>query len=525
MPVIPSAEKIPRKVATGIPSVVGLSARDVTGYGEIATAFEGLQEANTEYEYTSAETDFLTLKAKKDREAIHDEDYKTLDERYVSEMTNSVGELALKIGNSEARNDFVQRSKLRIEQSRGKIQGIAFGKETDFERDAINTRLHGLRETVLTGTPEEVAEARATASNLLSSAGRYYSKVDQTRIIEDWKQDSALGRLEMMEPEEQLKSLNAKWAENLPSDTKKKLRDAAKIASVKGKAIGNVDSYVESGLTEAEASDKADKIKDDDLRLLTEKRIDYKYSEMRTENTLEQKELFDKYQRSMDDLGDDVSFSDIDPEDFAKMDVQTRDSLRAIEANKYNPRTTSDTQALIDMAQLKHDGEWQEMINYVTQKNLFTAKDRADFIQIAIDGSMPMEVDDNLTDIQVIKGKLAEADITDKKSKNLNRILNNVGEWRRKYIEKNNKLPDDKERIEFLDGQFMNVKTDYGFLWDSEQRLYELDAEGWSDAIREMADEDPDAAEKTTEYFKSRGITDPNRADVVRIFEYLKGKE
>jgi len=525
VPRIPSAESITRRIPEGSPGVVRVDTRDATaGYRELAGALKGIGEQNIAYEYSTAEANFLTLKSQKDREAVQDKDYKTLDERYTSELSTGIDEYALSISSPKARAEFIRNSKLRLEQSRGKIQGYALVKETDHERSSVNEQLNNLREVTLTGTPEEVSEARTAASNLLDSADRYYSEVEIGNMKTAWRNDAAIGRLEMMAPEDRLDALKQSWAEDLPSDVRAKLTRQAEDASLEGKSLGNVDDYVNSGLTEIEANDKAGEIKDPDLRLLTEKRIDYKYAEMRTEHTLGQKELFDKYQSSMDDPDDNMGFADIPVEERNAMDVATRDSLRAIEANTYKPRAVSDTQALIDVANMKQEGKFQDIINKVTQDaDLFSKKDRESLVQIAIDGSMPIDVDDGLSDIQVIAGKITDVGITDENAKS--QILNNVGEWRRKYIAKNNKAPDDQERSDFIDKQFMNVTTDYGLIWDTHEKLYTLSEENWKDVINEMVEENADAANKAAAYFKDKGITNPDRADVVRIFEYLKGKE
>jgi len=218
---IPSASNIPRAVASGQRQVTSIDTRSFAPT-ELAQALKGMVDERDRYESSKAESDFLILKNKQDNAYDQDEDYKTIGERYTSNVDKGLAEVSMGITNPRVRAEFLQRNRLRIEQGKERMKGVAFGKEKDFERNSVNDSLNNLREMTLTGSPEDVATARNTVNARLDAAVSmgYYSNEQAGKIKRHWKVDSAIGRLKMMSPEDRIKALNQPVADNIPSDTR-----------------------------------------------------------------------------------------------------------------------------------------------------------------------------------------------------------------------------------------------------------------------------------------------------------------
>jgi hypothetical protein len=287
MPKIPDASSISRSIASGQRSVRGIDTRSFAPI-ELAQSIGRMVDKRDKFETTKAETAFLTAKNTQDNAYDQDTDYGTIEERYSSEMDKSLGEISMGISNPAARAEFINRNQLRVGQGRERIKKVAFGKERDFERNHVNESLINLRELVVTGDPDDVNNARETVKGLINSAIEmgYYDNEEAGNIKRKWRSDSAVGRLNTMDPADRIEALKMAWAKDLPSDVRQKLHDQAEEATFAQKAVDTVDEYLLADLDRGEAMEKSGKIKDEKLRKEVERRFDYmhgKQQEFETE--------------------------------------------------------------------------------------------------------------------------------------------------------------------------------------------------------------------------------------------------
>jgi hypothetical protein len=540
---IPNAENLQRRVASGLPDVTSISSAP-PGLAALEEVSQSLKKKAIKlgaYESSKAEVDFLTLKTKQDRAYEQDEDYKTFDDRYTSELNKGMGEIALRISDPESRAEFINKNKLRVEQGRTRIQELAFSKERDFERASVNTNLDNLRETVLTGSPEEVSDAKLAIGSLLDTSVElgYHSEQEKGELKKSWQQSAALGRLSMMEPENQIEALKKPWAKDLPSDVKMKLKKQAEKDLETNIAIDKVDDYLLEGLDQEQALEEIEGIKDKSLRRETEKRWDYEYQKEKDADHESQRQLRDQfaYDVSKGLTVDEIKLNN--PEEWEGMDSSTKMYLEGLQAESMQPVVRSNPDAVIHISELVARENWRgvaKLVKEYSDQGALSSKDKIDYAKIAIDGSMPIELTNELTNVQAVNTALTSAQIDDDDAKDL--ILHNIGKWRLDYIRTHNKEPDDAEREKFIDSQLLMVpEAERSFFGDTELPLYKTSDEQWELALEDIKEDEPEIAAKILEYFNPVSEKDisaqtpkdtqlerikPSRAEIMRVYHALK---
>jgi len=499
MPKIPNAESIQRRIPSGATNIVALDNRNVSaGFSEISSGLGEIQKRKNAFETSKADLDFLTLKNKTERESELDEDYSTLDERYVGKLSGGLGELALNISDTRARADFVARHKVNIEQGRKGIQKLAFSKESDHERAGVDERLTSLREVALTGSPDDIRASKEAMTNLLDSARQlgYYSEVDVVGAKEAWRNSAAQGRLSMMEAEDQVEALKQPWAQDLPSDIRAALQKKASAVARTNKAITIVDDLLDKDLNEDEARDNFEKIKNKKLRREVEKRWDYDYNKAKKADAENQWEHKNKYAFNV--LHEGFSIEEIPEDEWEDMDSDTKIYLKNLQAESVKPPTKSDPNLVLFMSELAAKGNYAEIVEIVkSPSRALSATDRVKYGKIAIDGTMPIEVDDEMKDNKAVELALASSKIDDDET--ITRLLVDVKEWRRKFQERTEKKPDDRERDLFIGERLLRVPLD-GFFSDYEKPIFLLEPGEWKLSQEEMVDEDPEFAKLVIEF-------------------------
>lgn len=510
MATIPDSTSIERIIPSGEVPIARVSARP-SGVEDIGKALtqigSQLQQKKERFQQSKAETDFLTLKAQQDNAYHQDSEYGTFESRYSGEMEKGLGEIALSIDSSALRNEFVQRNKLRIAQGREKIKGLAFGKERDFERGEVETRLSQLRENALVG---DVSENRQAVSDMLNDAVElgYFKAEEKGEVIRQWQESAALGRLKMMEPEDQIEALKQDWAKNLPSDTRAVILRKAKEATVAQKAIVNVDKYMTKDLDRFQAMDEAGKIKDPKERAETERRFDYAFGKQNLAMTEKRSEVFGSHY--LDVRSGIKRVDDIPEDELALMSPQQQNSLFNAEANSVKTVTYSD-RGVVDALHMYYQNK-----DYRNGREYFMANadklNQADFnkwSQLTHKGEAPIEIKSLITTQQGVMAKLTDAEITDETAKN--KILDDVDRWYIDYQERYNKAPDDKLVSEQVDRLLLEFDVDPGTAWNplnwgGTKPIFEMTEEEKEDVIENIRRTDPDVFKELTDIYVKRKV-------------------
>lgn len=490
------------------------------GLASLGRGLEGMQQRRTEYQTGKAKTEFLTSYTSEINSYDERTDYENFDEDFRKNSEQMLNNAASKIKDERVRQDFINNGLIKIQEGAERVRNQAFAKETDYERGTVVNDLTALRETAITARDNDVIDTVEAMEQRLQSAVDvgFYSAEEVEKLKQSWRIDVSKARIEALEPLDRIEALQQPWAANIPSDIKARIERDAKTESKEREAIATVDSYIDDDVDRVEAMNRIRKIKDPELRESVERRFDYQFGRAQQAKEEQQQELFTEYE---DVIGNgSMTIDNIPREKWDQMDGGVRSNLRSIQAQASKPRTVSDGDALVALAVLNANEDYPGIVKFLRENSaLLKPSDRQKYAEIAIDGSTPIDIKDGLSDVQVINGRLAEAEITDKRTKDL--ILNNMGEWRRNYIQRFNKTPDDAERDKFIDRQLMNVTTSKGLLWDTTRSTYEMDEREFENAIKIIREEDSALLDEVTNYYSSRGYN-PTRSEIIETYNRLR---
>lgn len=505
---IPTAANISRASSAGTTNIVRLDNNAAGGLGELSAGLGKMAQRKSDFETSKADLDFLTLKNKQEKDAERDEDYSTMDDRYVSGLQGGLGELALNISDPRARAEFVERHKINIEQGRKRIQDLSFRKETDHERAGIDERLTALREVALTGSPEDVSLAKEAMGNLLGSAQKmgYINEVTAGNVKRTWRDDAALSRLKMMEPEDQLEALKQPWVQDLPSDVTSELRKKAIAASRANKAVVMVDEFTSSGLGQEEAREKLSKIKDSLLRKEVEGRLDYVYLKIQQDDIVQEKGFINTY--GMDVSHGDLLIKDIPSEDWDEMTFSTKRLLEGLQVESVNPTKTKTTiKALYYIETLVAQKRWTELHQFLDGNPDVSYEDAKNFQSIGIKGDMAVHVNDGLDDLSRIKTSMSKSGRDpDDFGDEVYIYRSKLADFRRRYEEEYQKKPDSILMQKEMDDLLIKVsRRDDGVFYDSDTgtTLGQINTpEQWKEVVDANKNKDPEAWEEMVSYFE-----------------------
>lgn len=493
------------------------------GMGSLGRGLQEMQDQRAQYQKSKAATSFLTGYTSEINSYDERTDYQNFTKDFRANSEDLMSKAAEKIEDPRAKQQFIEEQMLRIQEGEERVRNQAFAKETDYERGGVVSDLSTLRDTAVTAPSDQVLDIIDTVQDRLTTAVDvgFYSSEEAEKLKQAWRVDVSTARIEAMDPSDRIEALSQPWAVNIPAEKRAQIERDASTETKENEAISISDSYIDDGLTRSEALDKISKIKDMDLRKSVESRFDYQFSRAQQVEAEEQQQLYDDY---VDEIATGKATIDFIPrEKWDRMSGQTRSNFRALQSQAAKPRSVSDGDALVTLAVLKANDDYQGIVQFLRENSaMLKPSDRVKYAEIAIDGSTPIDIDDGLTDIQIINGKLTEAEITDKKAKDL--LLNRMGDWRRNYIQRFNKVPDDAERDKFIDRQLMDVTTSPGFLWDTTERVFEMDEQDFENAMTAIRDEDPGTLKDVVNYYNSNGY-EPTQAEIIETYKKLRERK
>lgn len=470
MPTIPRAENVSRVIPTGQQVVSSQDPRYADGgFGALAEAARDILDQRTQYQVAQAEAEFLTLKAKQDTAYDQDDDYNTIPERYSESLESGLENVADLIQHPTARQAFLQQAQVTVERGRQRIKQVAFQKERDYQRGYIAERLTGLREAGLTGDPTVSFE---TARTLLDGAVGlgYYSEEEKAQVLQRWRDDMLVGRVEMMPPEERVTALSQPWAEKIPSDVRAKLLREAEGDQRKATAITTVDSYFDQDLDFNGALAQIRQIEDPKLREEVERRYTNEFNRVQVAKAQEQDELHHTYYSRVRE--GEITIDDIPEEDFERMSQPVQQSLYAAE-NQYSAGRSggapqhSDLSVLDTLYQYKAAEDWVGLREYFrANAHKLDPTDAKYWSETSVNGVMSPETEYALTAFQNLDSQLAVALGPDAESGELsyrNKLMRQqYKSWFENYKAMNEgKAPTEAEQQQWIDSQFVEMATGY----------------------------------------------------------------
>lgn len=533
MPKIIDSSAITRRIPVGSTSVAAPQIRqDGKALSDMADLFRKVRDDRDRSSLAKAENDFLLLKAQEENAYDEDKDYATIEQRYTDAVTTGLGEVAASITDPIIRNEFVARQKINIEHGRQRMEELARTKEYDFERADLAERLEETARVGISG--KDFMSAYESGANLIDT-NIALSEVERVKLKEDLKKRIAVGRLDMLDPENRGKEIS-KLEGYLPPDVIAKYKRETREALRNDRAQAVLDKMMGEGLSYADAKAQGQKIfKDADDRDEFNRRLDYenaKREQVRVENI---KDVHDKYWRKVRE--GEMKVLDIPKEEREMMGEEGLNPLYAAQ-NAYATQTamkSSDRNVLWKLHQLNQDqspaGKVALTDYYVKNAHLLDETDFDSWGAKTAKGTTPPEVDSLLTLQQTALAKIQKQEedygVTyDKDSDKL--LLSELNDWFINQQKLYGKVPNENEKLAKLDQLLLRFPTTGWFMGSDEKALFEMDSKDLGAAHYQAKTRNPDLYESAVKEAVGKEKLDPNsllgKRRILEWYKYLLNK-
>tara|TARA_R110000851_G_scaffold9579_1_gene35530 strand:- start:938 stop:2632 length:1695 start_codon:yes stop_codon:yes gene_type:complete len=483
--------------------VVNSGLGDVAqGLASVGQAVQKKQDADNRGQFDDAMLKMQIAAENENHAYDKDNEYTTIGSRSDESMLKARGEIGSNISDPTMRAEFDMRSELISARTRNHVTKVAWVKERDFGRSEIDALSGDARKAALSGDAAgtlQLFEAR------LGSAVEqgYLTNQEATDHKTKMRDSVAIGRLNMMEPEDRITALDQPWAKNLDPDVIVKLRRDADAENIKVKAVSTVDA-LDMTAPRSENLAAIDKIKDPKERAAAEGRYNEEKSQFdqaRNETRLEEYNQLDQFVEA------GGQYDEISQERLTILTPTMRANLRAIAS--VTKRTTSDPDAYDRATSLAAKGQWDQLNMHLANfgSNL-TETDRRKFAASSAEGMAPSSV----TDQQIIDGMLPGDDKKLKEGRVV--LLPRINAYRNDYVRTYGKEPTQTEiekEITRRTKPVVNPDGGYNLWWDGDKPVYQIeDAAMRSEALQnvhmqELKDDNPTAYADTVSYMASQG--------------------
>ena len=500
MAVIPNVAELPRRIPTGDQPVatvrnagaIGDAVADLGSSGvRAAQDIKDYQDRRTARETSSATTGLALDVFELGNSYDQSEDYLGMVGDYDEKAANVLSKYADGIGDPRAKARFLELGNLRIAEKREEIKDKAFLVEKDFMRAETQEHLNRLREMVILGEGEEAIDL-AEAQLASDAQMNYITEQERVTFLETFKQDSAKAWIETQPPEKRVDLLNSSMADHLPSDYRAIALREAEQAALATKADDIVQQYMDDGISRADMIAKSDAIKDVKLQDEVKRRYNNSLSDLGAAEVERQSELFSEYYFPV--LNGEMAVDEISREDIDAMSPAQQNSLIVAEGQTHG-RTpkVSDWRVIDQLHVLNETQQWTELRKfYIANVNSLNASDRNTWSQRSVDGVAPEEFESLLTTQQTARVKIQSAGIQGKQAEEAeSRVTSKLADWNRRIYSQTGKTPTDQMIEEKIDNLLLEVVTDYGRVYDSKDRVYEMSASEVRDAVLEARVTDP----------------------------------
>jgi len=332
MPQIPQASDIRRYTPNAAVRSGRVSrAGQIVGNALVDTgnALGDFVQRETQYQVEKARAGLLENKAVIDNDFGQDNDYKTIPDRYEERMQSQVEQQASLIDIPSARQQFIQAAGVDVQRGVERMQEVAWAREVDVERAAIDARMVGLREAVING---DVYEALETAQGLISdgTSRNYMREEEAGDYFRRWRDDALKAKIYTMDPEDRLEALSQPWADEMPSDLRAQLVRQSSVEATEK----NAQVYVDAAMDRVRAGEDAvdvyasirDDITDPDQRKAAETRLTNELNKYKQLTTMAEQQDFDNYYMGI--INDNFNPDEIPPEEQSRLGPQKMDQLR-----------------------------------------------------------------------------------------------------------------------------------------------------------------------------------------------------
>ena len=452
MPTIPSLE---RRTVTPGSRVTNVGVADIGSVGrELGGAIDRTRarvdeaaQKKTRYELADANSKLNILAYQQNNAYDRDDDYETIPDRWDESWSKGTDELASKISDPEARNAFMMQAAEQKEANRARITQLAFGKERDVKRSEMNTQYNALRHIVITGDAKQAADAIKSMGELAQAAvdNDYYDHEGGGRLTQTWRQDAAIGRIEVIPPSDRVKALEDPLIlANIPADKLAMLRRKADDEVLDEQAMTLVDG-LGVDFSQMDALKLSRSLADQpELRTKVEQRANAAFV-MKEKAEREQMEMYHNDWVVPVAMGE----REIDPKDpqFLKLDADLKKDLMSISTASKTPATRTNPDIYEELIQLQTDKNFaglQARVRQAIKDKEMSASDIAQFMRIGIEGQVPEEYEAPFTIDNRIEAILTSGGRQYNNNDKLS-VREHVRQWYESQVKTYGKAPSDDE--------------------------------------------------------------------------------
>lgn len=266
--------------------IVGDATQRLAGtIGQVAGA---LQEREDKFSYAQAKSTLLQADIETRRALESDPDWSTYEKRYSESMAKAREKAAGFIRSKNDRALFDMDAKLDVERGVSEVRGLAKRKEVGWGRSTVDKTLESNRAAGMNAKDEATREQIINASKdviLGAVAKGYYTEDEGTNLFQNYRDNYAVGLIEMQPAEKRIALLNDNnsVAKHLQPDVRAKLLEAAKNENrdltVRRESQAQEDAIVAKYGTSTAALQAAREITDPEVRDSTVNRIKVRQAE------------------------------------------------------------------------------------------------------------------------------------------------------------------------------------------------------------------------------------------------------
>ena len=516
MPIIPNATRIERAIPSGQQAVIrpdvsnaGLGIGDLgKAVGSVAQDVKQRELIDRQAAVSKADLTMTTALEKGGRAFDERTDHVNFLDEYDKDATEAMG-IAGEAIDIRDQEEWVAKQKLKIERMRTRVMGVRQVKLRDDARASFSEQLREARETALTGDMGETGEVVENMAESMVLQG-FMDREEAENTVASFKEDSAVGRLRMMDPVQRLEALDQPWADNLPSDKRAMLKREAETEAVKYKAVATVDDVIKTSKTREEGQAKIDGIKDPQERIAAEARYNSEYAANDAAKTEARLELYNELSLTLEEGG---KYEDLPEGQLDELKPAERANLRNTQLQVAKPRTISDPATFNAATRMSARGDWEGLRELLSGNGSnLTSADYKSFIKAAEESIAPAAV----TTQQILNGLLPGTNNKEMRDG----MLLRMNSWRNEWVQSTGSEPkqsDIEKEVLRRTQDLVNAKGQSGWQFD-EEPIYGFDIDAAQRAALldqvtrlEMEEENPGAYDTLGTYMSGQGMDPGDR--------------
>lgn len=484
-----------RTLTTGQQGIVqapgGSAAVDMLG--DVSSGLDKVQQVRDQDELAKAKNKYALVKVEQDNAYNDDGDFKTINERWKTNVSEARAIAAQGITNPDAKEAFLMETEVNMAEGEARINELAGTKAKSWERGQIDEEMSILRDSAMQDNVDIGYINSAVQERLDAAANRGIISFEEAqKSKKNFTNDLAVSRLKMMTPQDRIKALGQSWVKDgLAPDAVKLLRDEAKeelrLGVAQEAAMNLIDNADIDPLTARRELYKKFKGDPEQLQVAMQQ-FDQVYNDNRVAVAQDQDEAYDMADElvasgtSMMQLQTD--FKPL----YDRLSVAQRKDLRNMSASKAAGyvRKYSDMDVVDKLNELIQDGtkgiEIAEF--YSANRSKLNEADKHFFSKAAAEGRVGGEIKGVMSAYSELM--LRTKGWTPEKT---NKLIDDFKAEYRKFTDLNNREPEFQELDDMVSAATEKVSVPTGWFGISrDKNRFEMDLTDKIDALKDIPD-------------------------------------